>query len=499
LDEAGRELLGLLDGLPLALAQAASYIRETGLDTASYVRLYKQQWDDLMRYDGESDSPLVDYEQGSVGTTWTVSFKAVEAKGKTGKTAANLLRLWAFVDNRDLWHGLLQWFADGGEQWPAWLCEIAGNEVRYLEAVRLLLRYSMIEAGESVQGSHMMHPVVHRWASHIQDGAAKSEVLRLAVIVVGFSVPSSTSKDYWVLQRRLLPHAERCWWWIGEICSAGGSFDDITAIDAIHMLGLLYQDQGRLTEAESIYQLALEDKEKALGRDHVSTLETINNIGNLYAKQGRREAESMYQRALQGYEKEFGPDHISTLNTVNNLGTLYADQGRLPEAESMCQRALQGQEKALGRGHISTLNTVNNLGTLYQSQGRLEAESMFQRALEGYEKELGRDHTSTLDTVNNLGVLYATQGRLAEAESMYQRALQGWEKELGRDHIDTLDTVNNLGNLYMKQGRLAEAESMYQRALEGFLTALGPSHKKSQIVMGNMDRLQHAKGIPKTR
>jgi len=53
---------GLLDGLPLALAQAASYNRETGLDTALYVRLYKQQWDDLMASDGESGSPLVDYE-----------------------------------------------------------------------------------------------------------------------------------------------------------------------------------------------------------------------------------------------------------------------------------------------------------------------------------------------------------------------------------------------------------------------------------------------------
>ena len=43
-----------------------------------------------MRYDGESGSPLVDYEQGSVATTWTVSFKAVEARNKN---AANLVRL----------------------------------------------------------------------------------------------------------------------------------------------------------------------------------------------------------------------------------------------------------------------------------------------------------------------------------------------------------------------------------------------------------------------
>ena len=41
----------------------------------------------------------------------------------------------------------------------------------------------------------------------------------------------------------------------------------------------------------------------------------------------------MYIRALTGYEKALGRDHTSTLDTVNNLGNLYADQGKLAEAE----------------------------------------------------------------------------------------------------------------------------------------------------------------------
>ncbi|KAK8054772.1 nephrocystin-3 [Apiospora phragmitis] len=60
------------------------------------------------------------------------------------------------------------------------------------------------------------------------------------------------------------------------------------------------------------------------------------------------EAETMYQRALQGKEKAWGPDHTSTLSTVNNLAILYKAQGRMDEAETMYQRALQGYEKALG-------------------------------------------------------------------------------------------------------------------------------------------------------
>jgi hypothetical protein len=41
----------------------------------------------------------------------------------------------------------------------------------------------------------------------------------------------------------------------------------------------------------------------------------------------------MYQRALQGKEKVWGPDHTSTLDTVNNLGNLYVNQGKLDEAD----------------------------------------------------------------------------------------------------------------------------------------------------------------------
>ena len=63
----------------------------------------------------------------------------------------------------------------------------------------------------------------------------------------------------------------------------------------------------------------------------------------------------MYQRALEGYEKALGPDHTSTLNTVNNLGILYKDQGRLTEAESMYQRALSGFQTALGPSHWKSL------------------------------------------------------------------------------------------------------------------------------------------------
>jgi hypothetical protein len=81
-----------------------------------------------------------------------------------------------------------------------------------------------------------------------------------------------------------------------------------------------------------MYQRAMTGNEKALGPDHTSTLDIVHNLGNLYQDQGKlkeAEAEAMHQRALIGKEKALGPDHISTLETIHALGNLYKDQGKL--------------------------------------------------------------------------------------------------------------------------------------------------------------------------
>ncbi|RYP07749.1 hypothetical protein DL765_009041 [Monosporascus sp. GIB2] len=155
------ELLQLLDGLPLALAQAGTYISETGIDFVKYVDFYKQQWRDLMELQDRRGAPLHDYGDRSIWTTWTISFKAIQ---KTNEAAANLLLLWAYLDNRDLWYRLLaaagERSAVAAEHLSKWLQDIPSNELKFTDAVQLLRNYSMVE---SIQGlsSYATHPVVH--------------------------------------------------------------------------------------------------------------------------------------------------------------------------------------------------------------------------------------------------------------------------------------------------------------------------------------------------
>jgi hypothetical protein len=82
------------------------------------------------------------YLEHSVWTTWTISFNAIKAKNEA---ATNLLLLWAFLDNKDPWHGLLHAAIVSTERWPEWLQVMAVHKLRFVEAVKLLQSYSMIE------------------------------------------------------------------------------------------------------------------------------------------------------------------------------------------------------------------------------------------------------------------------------------------------------------------------------------------------------------------
>ena len=156
---------------------------------------------------------------------------------------------------------------------------------------------------------------------------------------------------------------------------------------------------------------------------HTSTLDTVNNLGLLYQNQGRmKEAEEMHVRALRGIEEAWGPKHTSTLDTVNNLGALYWKQGRIKEAEEMYVRALRGKEEAWGPKHTSTLDTLYNLGNLYYEQDMsAKAKEMYTRAIQGY-KEAEGDHDANIKYLEErISLLSTNNNAPSSIRGVYQQ------------------------------------------------------------------------------
>ena len=76
-------------------------MRETGTNTLEYMKLYKETWEDLMTQ--QYQVALEETTAPSILRTWTISFNELQEKCQE---AANLLILWAFLDNQDTWYEL---------------------------------------------------------------------------------------------------------------------------------------------------------------------------------------------------------------------------------------------------------------------------------------------------------------------------------------------------------------------------------------------------------
>ena len=463
------KLIERLGSLPLALVQAGTYMHRTKTNCSKYLELYETSWNQL----AAKTPPLKDYGNGSIQTTWMISYERVQ---KENVIAGKLLQLWGHLDHQDVWYELFPRGEDGRLEEYGWLQELAGSEIDFKSVMQSLLDYSLIESHGDKE-IYSMHPVVHDWCTEtISSGQV--DMMLSALKIVGSAalsaptvVKDSISEGFesWRLRQRLLqrllPHARRCVRQIDYL----GALHQLESVDAsfsLLSLGKLFHVQDNFAEAEKMYRLALHGFEQAGDPDRLCTVDTVLGLGEISDFLGKHtEAEKMYLRALGKQERIFGPDHELTIQTVNQLGDLYRNQGKQAKAEECYQRALVGFEKAWGPNH-TTFHAVLGLGRLYQDQDSYaEAEEMYQRGLDGIEKEPLYSHYLA-DIAGELSDLYVKQGKHVEAERLCLRLLDYFEKIPDFGRHSKWHTADALSEVYAIQGKHVEAEKMYLRAID---------------------------------
>ena len=96
-----------------------------------------------------------------------------------------------------------------------------------------------------------------------------------------------------------------------------------------------------------------------------------------------------------------GPDHLSTLKSLENLGLVYHKQGRRMEAENTYQEALVGEERTFGHDSIRILEVSRRLGEVWKAQGRSQESARSVEASESSTQGMSKDESSTRE--HNLG------------------------------------------------------------------------------------------------
>jgi CHAT domain-containing protein/Tfp pilus assembly protein PilF len=262
-------------------------------------------------------------------------------------------------------------------------------------------------------------------------------------------------------------------------------------------LARMYANKGDYAKAEPLYQRALSIYEKALGPNHSNVALSLNNLASLYSRKGEyANAESLYQRALAIYEKALGPDHPMVATSLHNLALLYLGKGNYVKAKPLIQRALSIREKVLGQDHPLVVESLYYLATYYRdSDGYTKAKQFHQHALTIQEDALEPDGFRMAGTLINLANIYNTKGEYAKAEPLLKRALAIYEKELGPDHSSVARTLNILAGVYHRTRReYTKAEVLLKRALAIYEKELGPDHSYIATTLANMANIYRDRG-----
>ena len=216
LDSVQRDrLLIRLGGLPLAIAQAGAFLKESQLKLEDYIDCYDRKFERLVN-DGPEEQLLAYH--GSIWTTWVISFDEIRGQNDAGMAAANLLILWSCLDNKDLWYELFSGatLEEHKETFPSWMTKhIARDQLDFSKAMTLLHRYSMIEETNCL-GSYSLHPVVHKWAYHYFHDEICQTIGPTAVMLVknssmgylSFNDKASLSCNAVEPLYRLIPHVK---------------------------------------------------------------------------------------------------------------------------------------------------------------------------------------------------------------------------------------------------------------------------------------------------
>lgn len=183
------------------------------------------------------------------------------------------------------------------------------------------------------------------------------------------------------------------------------------------------ENEGDVAGAEKHYKVALAVTRKSLGSRHPQVADILHLLSMLYSNQGRyAEAVTLYLEVLEIQEMEYGAENYSLVLTLVYISEFYIDQGHHVQAEPYLKRVVRIAGKTLRPDEPERAAYMEKLAKLYLDLGRLaEAEPLLKQALAIYEKSLGPTNDNTQRTLAMLTEVYEKQGRHAEAGQMRQR------------------------------------------------------------------------------
>ena len=492
-EEACDRLAEALDYLPLALEQAAAYIRleGPGFGFDDYLRIYGESARSLLAKRALGSTQYPD----SVVTTWSATL------AKLSWTARAVLRLASFLSSSPIPKAM---FVDAAEtildragsmatrEGPASPGGVGPEDGSHAvrEAIQELTRYSMVTSHGHEITLHALVQTVGRFQT--PEAEYKGMVVDAVRVLRRARPPDVVDPERWHDWGTWLPHAE------AAVAHAEKAGVRVGIGELIGWSGSWYEQTADYEKAENAFRKALRLDEVLHGDTTPIVAVRLNNLAGVIMARGRlSEAESLFCRALEIVGDR---DRGFRCRLLNNLGLLCKATGRLRDAETKLLDALELAPSGDASADDIRATLLANLAGVHFMTNRFEsAERHFAEALRIHRVLDGDHHPAVVTPMLSMAELYVATNRLEDAARLGRDALSICEGTYGRKHPETAVCYNELGRVYEEMGRHDEAELLYRQALEIDLAAYGQVHERVSIRLNNLaevlrltDRLDEA-------
>lgn len=447
-EKAARAVAAELGGLPLALTQAAGFLRTNAISLAAYLHLYRERGAEL-----HADGKPADYPH-TVATTWQLAMDRLTDK------ARELLALIAFY---------------APESIPVHLLLGKWDELDRHRAIGELCSYGLVSTSADTITVHRLVQAVTRNRLHADQRAAVwAERAHELIIDARPDRPpmAAGALETWVALRphllALMAHlpqddpvtlASRLYVaeWTGESGDANRACElcaellpimervsgpaDMATLSTRYALAHWSGMAGRNEQSRDLFAALIPVIERVRGAEHHDTLWTRHQLAHLVGITGDpARARELFVELLGIRERVLGAEHPETLMTRQTLANWTASAGDAVTARNMYAELIPLEERVLGAVHPNTLIARRTLADLvgWDLKDAASARNMYAELLSLHKQALGAEHPKTLGVWEALAWWTAEAGDAELAQTLRAVLLSIQERVLGHEHLDTV-------------------------------------------------------------
>jgi transcriptional regulator with XRE-family HTH domain len=454
-----------LGDLPLAVAQAAGFIADTGTLASQYLSLLQTRAGQLL-------------DRGAPGSypRSLAAATALIADRLSGHdpAAAELASLCAFLAPEPIPEYL---FTGAVGVLPAELAARVADPLAWRQTLANVSRQSLARVDHRGLQMHRLTQAILR--DRLTPARAAATRGCADAILAASNPGDPPDPGTWAAWAQLMPHVlaadlaatdspalrelvrRACWYLIerGDARTARDLLSNLRpqwrdrfgadhqhTLMAAHYLAWALWELGRYAESRDLNRDTLERHRGLFGADHPDTLHSAHNLAmDLRMLGDAQAARDLDSDALGGYRRSLGPDHLSTLRSASSLAADLRALGDVRAARDLDRDTLERRRHVLGHDHPDTLTSAHNLAMdLRMLAEARAARDLDQDTLERRRHVLGHDHPETLKSASSLAADLRALGQAQAARDLDQDTLECRRRVLGHDHPDTLSSAANL-------------------------------------------------------